>query len=54
MENFLKCPLCGEHSIDHLVNEISSSEVKIEVFCTRKGCSFEKERKFSIEEFLTL
>jgi len=54
MENFLKCPLCGENSIGYLITEMSSSEVKIEVFCTRKGCSFEKERIFSIEEFLTL
>lgn len=54
MKNFLKCPLCGENSIDYLISETSSSEVKIEVFCTRKGCSFEKERKFSLEEFLTM
>ena len=54
MENLLKCPLCGEHAIEYLITEMSSSEVKIEVFCTRKGCSFEKERKILIEEFLTL
>lgn len=54
MENFLKCPFCGENSIDYLINEMSSSEVKIEVFCTRKGCSFEKEKTILIEDFLTI
>jgi hypothetical protein len=54
MENFLKCPLWGEHSIDYLATEMCSSEVKIEVFCTKKGCSFEKEKTILIEDFLTI
>ena len=54
MENLLKCPLCGEHAIEYLITEMSLSEVKIEVFCTKKGCSFEKEKTILIEDFLTI
>jgi DNA-directed RNA polymerase subunit M/transcription elongation factor TFIIS len=52
MKNFLKCPHCGEHTIEYIITEMSSSEVIIEVFCTEKNCKFHKEKTILIEDFL--